>query len=191
MNPRTPTEVLAESRRRDSHAKRGKALAVVDDMVARGEPVSFTAVANAAGVSRWLVYADGVRERIETARAQQHDKPRRDQHTGLAPSAASLATDLQLARAETSKLRSERDQLKTALQRQLGDQLDRLSQQSLIDRVDELTGQNQQLTTENERIQQDNEALRHQMAELESDLAGTRTALRRLMHQTNTGDTTE
>jgi len=139
MSSRTPAEVLAQSRRRDSQAKRGKVLAVLEDMIRRGDPVSFTAVAKAAGVSHWLVYADGIRERIETARAQQNDKPRRDQQTGLSPGAASLATDLQLARAENSKLRTERDQLKAALQRQLGDQLDRLSHQSLVERVDELT----------------------------------------------------
>ena len=188
MSSRTPAEVLAQSRRRDSQAKRGKVLAVLEDMIRRGDPVSFTAVAKAAGVSHWLVYADGIRERIETARAQQNDKPRRDQQTGLSPGAASLATDLQLARAENSKLRTERDQLKAALQRQLGDQLDRLSHQSLVERVDELTQHNQQFSGENERLQQDNEALRHRLAETEDDLAGTRTALRRLMHQTNLTD---
>lgn len=188
MSSRTPAEVLAESRRRDSQAKRGKVLAVLEDMIRRGDPVSFTAVAKAAGVSHWLVYADGIREPIETARARQNDKPRRDQQTGLSPSAASLATGLQLARAENSKLRTERDQLKAALQRQLGDQLDRLSHQSLVERVDELTQHNQQFSGENERLQQDNEALRHRLAETEDDLAGTRTALRRLMHQTNLTD---
>jgi outer membrane murein-binding lipoprotein Lpp len=185
MSARTPAEVLAESRRRDSHAKRGKVLAVLEEMVRRGEPVSFTAVARAAGVSHWLVYAEGIRERIETARVQQHDKPRRDRQADLNASAVSLATDLQLAREDNNKLRAERDQLKAALRRQLGEQLDQLSHQSLIDRLDELTQHNQQLTAETERLRHGNATLRHQLQAAEEDLAAARTALRRMVHQTN------
>lgn len=185
---RTPAEVLRESRRRDSQTKRGKVLAILEEMVHSGDPVSFAAVAKAAGVSHWLVYSQGLREHIETARTQQDGKPRREQQAGLSPSAASLTTDLALARAETSKLRAERDQLKTTLRRCLGEQLDQLSNQSLIDRVDELTQHNQQLAAEAERLQESNATLRHQLEETEEDLAGTRTALRRMMHQKNSGD---
>lgn len=189
MTPRTPAEVLQESRRRDSQAKRSKVLAVLDELVRRGDPVSFAEVARSAGVSHWLVYAEGLREHIEAARAQQNGKPRRDRQTGLSPSAASLTTDLELARADNSKLRAERDQLKTALQRHLGEQLDQLSNQSLIDRVDELTQHNQRLTDETNRLQEDNSTLNHRLEEAEEDLAGARAALRRLMHQKNiTGD---
>jgi predicted RNase H-like nuclease (RuvC/YqgF family) len=185
MSARTPAEVLRESRRRDSQAKRGKVLAMLEEMIRRGDPVSYTAVARAAGVSHWLVYAQGIREHIETARAQQHDKPRRGQQAGLSPSAAGLATDLQLARADNHKLRAERDQLKAALRRQLGEQLNQLSHQSLIDRLDELTQHNQQLTTETERLRTANVTLGHELQTAEEDLAAARTALRRMMHQKN------
>jgi chromosome segregation ATPase len=186
MNARTPAEVLRESRRRDSQAKRGKVLAVLEEMVRRGNPVSYAAVARAAGVSHWLVYAEGIRDHIETARAQQRGKPRRDQQAGPSPSATSLATDLQLAREDNNKLRAERDQLKTALRRQLGEQLNQLSHQSLVDRLDELTQHNQQLTAETENLRQANTTLRHELRTAEEDLAGARTALRRMMHQKNT-----
>lgn len=189
MTPRTPAEVLQESRRRDSQAKRGKVLAVLDELVRRGDPVSFAAVARGAGVSHWLVYAEGLREHIEAARAQQDGKPRRDRQAGLSPTAAGLATDLELARADNSKLRAERDQLKAALQRRLGEQLDQLSNQSLIERVDELTQHNQRLADEANRLQETNSTLRQRLEETEEDLAGARAALRRLMHQKNiTGD---
>jgi predicted RNase H-like nuclease (RuvC/YqgF family) len=189
MTTRTPAEVLQESRRRDSQAKRGKVLAILDEMVRRGDPVSFAAVARGAGVSHWLVYAEGLREHIEAARTQQTGKARRDRQAGLNPSAASLTTDLELARADNSKLRAERDQLKAALQRRLGEQLDQLSNQSLIDRVDELTQHNQQLAAETTRLQEANSTLRDSLQEAEEDLAGARAALRRLMHQKNiTGD---
>lgn len=185
---RTPAEVLGESRRRDSQAKRGRVLAVLEEMVRSGDPVSFAAVAKAAGVSHWLVYSEGLRAHIEAARSQQDGKPRRERETGLSPSVAGLSTDLELARAETSKLRGERDQLKAALQRSLGEQLDQLSSQSLVDRVDELTQHNQQLAAATDRLQEDNEALRRRLEEAEDDLSGARTALRRMVHQKNTGD---
>jgi len=42
-----------------------------------GETITFPAVARAAGVSTWLVYAKGVREHIEAARdAKQSNPPR-------------------------------------------------------------------------------------------------------------------
>ena len=75
---RTPAEALRAARQRDSQDKRAKVLAVVEDMVRREEPVTFAAVAKEAGVSNWLVYAEGVRERIEQARRRQPDRPRRN-----------------------------------------------------------------------------------------------------------------
>ena len=140
--------MLAQSRRRDSQAKRGKVLAVLEDMTRRGDPVSFTAVAKSAGVSASLVYADGIRERIETARAQQNHKPRRDQQTGLTPSAASLATDLQLARAEKQAPHRTRPAQGRPPAATRGPARPALPQ-SLVERVDELTQHNQQLSGEN------------------------------------------
>ncbi|SDS97706.1 DUF6262 family protein [Actinoplanes derwentensis] len=188
MSDRTPAEVLLQARRRDSQAKRGKVLATLDDMFRRGDPVSFTAVAKRAGVSHWLVYADGVREHIDAARTQQDRKPHRDQQTGLAPSTASLNTDLELTRTDNSKLRAERDQLKAALRRRLGEQLNQLSNQSLVDRVDELAEHNQRLAAEADRLRTDNDTLRQRLAEAEEDLTGVRAALRRMMHHKNTAD---
>ncbi|WP_401441532.1 hypothetical protein [Streptomyces sp. NPDC088789] len=91
---RTPAEVLAESRPRDSRTKRQRALAVVDQLLSQGDPVTFAAVARAASVSNWLVYADGVREHIEKARAQQASRPARDRQFGGTASTASTATVL-------------------------------------------------------------------------------------------------
>jgi hypothetical protein len=157
-------------------------------MVRRGDPVSFTAVAKRAGVSHWLGYADGVREHIDAARTQQDRKPHPDRQTGLSPSAASLNTDLELTRTDNGKLRAERDQLKAALRRRLGEQLDQRSNQSLVDRVDELAEHNHRLAPETDRLRTDNDTLRQRLAEAEEYLAGVRTALRRMMHHKNTAD---
>ena len=162
-------------------------LAVLEDMTHHGNPVSFTAVAKSAGVSHWLVYADGIRERIETARAQQNHKPRRDQRTGLSPSAASLATDLRLARAEQQAPHRTRPAQGRPPAATRGPARPALPQ-SLVRARRRANSAQPAAQRRNERLQQDNEALRERLAETEDDLAGTRTALRRVMHQTNLTD---
>jgi chromosome segregation ATPase len=186
MNPtRTPAQVLAESRRRESLAKRTRVLATIAEMLARGEQITFAAVARHAGVSNWLVYADGVREHIEQARIQQAGKNRRQREAGTVISAASRDTDLQLARAEISRLRAERDRLKQALQRQLGHQLDQVSRSNLVERVEELSAHNQRLQHQLEQLQSANSALNERLAETEDELTGARTSLRRMIRNGN------
>ncbi len=60
-------------------------------MKATGEPMTFLGVARAAGVSNWLVCAEGVREHIEIARKGQQGTQRRERQAGAMASAASLA----------------------------------------------------------------------------------------------------
>lgn len=69
--PPARTAALAAARARDSQDKRQRALAAVQALEAAGKPVTFPAVARAAHVSSWLVYAHGVREHVEAARHRQ------------------------------------------------------------------------------------------------------------------------
>ena len=62
------TQAMLAARAKDSHDKRQRVLAAVQALEAAGTPVTATAVATAARVSTWLVYADGVREHLEAAR---------------------------------------------------------------------------------------------------------------------------
>ncbi|MEU7297050.1 hypothetical protein AB0A76_28250 [Streptomyces exfoliatus] len=75
MAGRTPAQVLAESRRQTSLLKRQRVFETVRRMLNDSEPISFTAVARAAGVSTWLVYAEGVREHVQTAIQRQERAP--------------------------------------------------------------------------------------------------------------------
>lgn len=110
---RTPADVLRESRQRDSLAKRARVLAVLDDLKTKGEPITFLGIAKAAGVSNWLVYAEGMREHIEAARKNQAGTEARERKSGATASAASLTTDLALARTELRALRDDRNASKT------------------------------------------------------------------------------
>ena len=101
---RTPADVLREARRRDSDRKRDRVFRTVDAMKRDGTPISFAAVARSAKVSHWLVYADGVREYLETARLAQAGEPAQAQRPGRSASEASWRTDLELAKQDNRRL---------------------------------------------------------------------------------------
>jgi hypothetical protein len=121
--PRTPTEVLKDARRRDSHQKRARVFAAADEIKHTETLITFALIARAAQVSTWLVYADGVREYIEAARDYQAAQPHRQQLAGTRASEANLRTDLELARQDNRTLRAEIARLTHALREQLGQQL--------------------------------------------------------------------
>ncbi|GAA0379302.1 DUF6262 family protein [Streptomyces blastmyceticus] len=178
---RKPAEVLAESRRQDSRAKRQRVLATVDQMLAQGDPVTFAAVARTARVSNWLVYADGVREHIEKARGQQASRPAQERLTRATTSSSSIRTDLELARAEIQALRQERDQLKGVVQRSLGQQLEQVASKDLVTRIDELTRHKHELTARLNQVQGENSELQRRLRESEDDVAAVRSNLRRMI----------
>ncbi|MFJ4624551.1 DUF6262 family protein [Streptomyces sp. NPDC088812] len=100
----------------NSRDKRARVLHTLDNLLTRGEPVTFTTVAKAAGVSTWLVYAPGVREHIESARAQQARTATTSDEPRSASGARSTRTDLEVLRADNQRLRGQVGDLKEALQ---------------------------------------------------------------------------
>lgn len=178
---RKPADVLREARRRDSDRKRDQVFRAVDAMKRDGTPITFAAVARSAKVSQWLVYADGVREYIATARDAQAAEPTAARCTGHTASEASLRTDLELTKQDNRRLRTEIDRLKTALRERLGAQIEGASAESLRRRIDELTETTNRYRGENAQLTTDLEHVRGQLSVAESDLAATRTSLRRMM----------
>ena len=105
---------LKAARAKDSELKRRRALAALEAMEASGASITFTAVANAAGVSTWLVYAQGIREHIDAARGRQTNDslapmPTPSGKHTMTPT--SLRTELAIARDQIKTLRAERDKL--------------------------------------------------------------------------------
>jgi hypothetical protein len=181
MTTRTPADVLREARRRDSQEKRARALAMIERMLQENEPITFAAVAKAANVSTWLVYAPGVREHLDQARRQQADQPSRATARGQSASPASLRTDLEFARAEIKRLRTELDTTRDALRRQIGQQLEGPDATALQQRAHELTVENQALRSDMDRARSAHDALAAKLAETEEDLIAARLGLRRMM----------
>ena len=98
------TAALKAARAKDSHANADAPWPRSHALEATGAPITAAAVATAAGVSTWLVYADGIREHLDAARHRQSPPQRRRQRrrppatTPATP--ASLRTDLAVAREE-------------------------------------------------------------------------------------------
>ncbi|MFJ3930200.1 DUF6262 family protein [Streptomyces sp. NPDC090029] len=182
---RTPGDVLRETRKKDSQTKRAKVLATVDAMKAKGDPITFLAIARTAGVSRWLVYAEGVREHIEAVMKSQVKVDRRTKQAGPEASPASLATDLALVRAENKALREERDRLKKAVQRSLGAQLEQAGTKELTVRVNELLTAVERLTLERDEIRAERDELKRKLTEAEDDLTAARAAGKEMFKRIN------
>lgn len=115
------TAALAAARADDSKDKRQRALDALAELEAAGEAVTFPAVARAAGVSTWLVYARGVREHVEATRRRQ-TVPLAARQANATP--AGLQVDLVLAREEIKRLRAEQNKLQQRLRLQLGAEID-------------------------------------------------------------------
>ncbi|MCX4594950.1 MULTISPECIES: DUF6262 family protein [unclassified Streptomyces] len=182
---RTPADILKAARQRDSADKRGRVLKAVQDMLRDNRRITFAAVAREAGVSSWLVYAPGLRERIDQARARQAAQGHQDQRSGRKVSTASEQTDLLLARQEIKQLRTENGQLRQQARIHLGQQVEQLGNHDLVNRISELTEENLRLSTAERQATTENTQLRQRVTELEDDLAAARTSLRRMIRNEN------
>ncbi|MFF2812544.1 DUF6262 family protein [Streptomyces sp. NPDC058000] len=181
MTARTPADVLAESRRQTSLVKRQRVLDTIRLMLDDDELISFAAVARAARVSTWLVYAEGVREHVQAAIQRQQQAPVAAVAHGRQARPTSLHADLAMAREEIKELRTERDQLRSAMRQHLGHQLDQISNRSLTERINELTEANRKLERELAQLR----PLADHVQELQQDLAAARTSLRQMIRDGN------
>jgi hypothetical protein len=181
---------MLAARAKTSHDKRQAALAAVNALEAAGTPVTPAAVAAAAGVSTWLVYADGIRDHIQAAQARQAERepaPRTAGPPGRgAPvTQASLRSDLAIARDQIRRLRAERDKLRARLQLQLGADIEGPDRAELIARVATLETAARQLAAERDARAVEASHAQRRVRELEDDLTAARESLRRAIRQAN------
>jgi hypothetical protein len=189
------TAGLRAARAKDSAAKRRRALDALHALDAAGTPITAAAVAQAAGVSTWLLYTDGLREHLDAARHRQAQPgsgpPRTTTPGDQAPlTPTSLRTDLALARAEIRRLRTDNDKLRHRLRLQLGAEIDTPDPAELITRVAELESRTRQLLAERDARTAEANHAQHRIHELEDDLTAARESLRRVIKDHNRPATT-
>ncbi|WP_151901803.1 hypothetical protein [Tsukamurella tyrosinosolvens] len=182
--PRTAAEVLADARTTRSADKRTRIYATVDKLQQTPHPpITFSAVARAAHVSRWLVYTDDIRQYIEQAQQhQQHlaeTQNRNETARGKQASSASLRTDLAHSREQIRKQRAQITRPTTALRKQVGAQLDHESNMQLRQRIDELVAANNALIEQNTQ-------LKHKLEASATDLQAARVSLKQMIREAST-----
>jgi Family of unknown function (DUF6262) len=186
----TRTAALRAARADDSARKRQRALTAIEALEAAGSPITFAAVAKAAAVSTWLVYAEGVREHIDVARQRQADhqtsRPCRPPDT-LRATPDSVRTDLAVARQQIAQLRAERDNLTQRLRLQLGAEIEGPDRLQLIARVGDLETVNRRFVAERDTLVVEAAAATRRIGELEDDLTAARESLRRVIKEQNRG----
>jgi hypothetical protein len=178
---------LHAARAADSAAKRTRVREAIGTLEAAGTPVTATAVAQAAGVSTWLVYAGGLREHLDAARRRQaRPSATRGPAAGHAPpTPAGLRTDLALAREEIRKLRAEQGRLRDRLRLQLGAEIDGPDPAALIARVADLETLARKLTAERDARAAEAHQAQRRIRDLEDDLTAARETLRKAIKDNN------
>ncbi|MGH3407984.1 MAG: hypothetical protein ACRDRJ_36620 [Streptosporangiaceae bacterium] len=181
---------MLAARAKTSHDKRQRVLAAVQALEAAGTPVTPAAVATAAAVSAWLVYADGVREHVQAARQRQNERghapaPAPPPGRGAPVTQASLRADLAVAREQIRRLRTESDKLRARLRLQLGAEIDGPDRADLIARVAALEAASRQFAAERDARTAEASHAQQRVRELEDELTAARESLRRAIRQAN------
>lgn len=110
--------------------------------------------------------AEAVKAMLRTAYVVLRD-------TGRRP-AEVAGLDLNCLEFDNRALREERDRLKAAVQRGLGQQVGQASPAELVSRIDELTAANQELADKLARAEADRDGLQSALTEAQDDLIATR-----------------
>lgn len=184
------TAGLRAARAKDSQDKRRRALAAVQALETAGAPVTAAAVATTAGVSTWLVHADGIREHVQAAQHRQHEHgstpiPATPTHHQAPVTPDSLHTDLAIARDQIRQLRAERDKLRNRLRLHLGAEIDGPDRAQLTARVADLETVGRRLAAERDTRNIEADNAQRRIRELEDDLTAARDSLRRVIKNQN------
>ena len=122
MRPDNTAPIIAAARRR-RELTRARAIQALRELDRAGTPVTFAAVAGQAGVSRsWLYAQDDIREQIRRLRDATRQAPAPPIPASQRASDISRLRRLEAAHQQIRELRDERDRLRQALARALGDQ---------------------------------------------------------------------
>jgi hypothetical protein len=122
VRPDNSPAIIAAARRRHE-LTRAKAVQAIRELDRTGAPISFAAVAQAAGISRsWLYTEPDLRQEITRLREATRRAPTSGIPASQRASDASLRRRLEVAEQRIRHLREDNDKLRRQLAHALGDQ---------------------------------------------------------------------
>lgn len=120
---RDPAAPLAEAAARRHELTRAKAIQALRELDRAGQPVTFAAVASAAGISRsWLYTQADIRNQIQQLRGTRSPATPESVPASQRATGSSLHTRLTAALTRNQVLADENTRLRRQLARALGDQ---------------------------------------------------------------------
>jgi hypothetical protein len=181
MSTRSPvtsarTAAAAAGRKADSARRRQRVLKALNQAANRGEEISVTGIARAAGVDRTFLYRH--RDLLEQVHAMEAE-PCNTPGVGPAVSRASLQADLLNAQARAARMAARVQQLEKRLSEALGEQAWRQSGLGAPDDIDALK---QRIVALEQQVVE----VRLQLEERDDELVAARAANRELMTRINT-----
>ena len=180
---------LKAARAKDSELKRRRALAALEALEATGASITFTAVAKAAGVSTWLVYADGIREHIDAARHRQSPPQRRPQRRRPPASTPrhrpACAPTWPSPGSRSRRCAPNGTNSSSACACNSVPRLEAPDRAHLTARVADLEAINRQLVAERDARTIEADTAKGRVAELEDELSAARESLRRVIKSQN------
>lgn len=184
------TSALRAARAKDSQDKRRRVLAAIQALESAAVPITAAAVATAAGVSTWLVYADGIREHLDAARQRQNNRrgepppatPRAPNHQRPLPACAPISPSPEQRSAGSG---ADHDKLRNRLRLHLGAEIEGPQRAELIARVATLEACNRQLIADRDARTVEAQQAQRVVKELEDELTAARESLRRVIRDNN------
>jgi Family of unknown function (DUF6262) len=123
VDPDPPAAPLAEAAARRHELTRAKAIQALRELDRAGTPVTFAAVASAAGISRsWLYTQADIHSQIQRLRGTRNSNPAVPVPPGQRATDTSLRARLTAALARNQALADQNARLRRQLARALGDQ---------------------------------------------------------------------
>jgi hypothetical protein len=118
-----PAAPLAEAAARRHELTRAKAIQALRELDRAGTPVTFSAVASAAGISRsWLYTQPDIRDQVQRLRSTRNSAPAKAIPAGQRATDASLRARLTAALQRNQALADDNARLRRQLARMLGSQ---------------------------------------------------------------------
>lgn len=170
------TKCLTDARHQDSERRRAKVLAALDQLAARGDDISVSAVSRAAGVHRSLIYRHPDLHAAVTTRAAE---PQINTATGPSASKQSLLTDIANLTDRVRRQDAHIRHLEQRLAEALGEQV---WQQAGLGGPPDHDALQKRVT----HLEQHLAELQQQLADRDDDLDAARAANRQLIASLNT-----